>query len=115
IDILVKDETEAVAIAQKYLSYFQGPLPHWECADQRLLRYAVPENRLRVYDIRALMHTLVDTDSLLELRRGYGAGIVTALARVEGRAVGLMANNPTHLGGAIDVDAADKSARFMQL
>jgi len=115
IDILVKDEAEAVGVAQKYLSYFQGPLPHWECADQRLLRHAVPENRLRVYDIRALMHTLVDTDSLLELRRGYGAGIVTALARVQGRAVGIMANNPTHLGGAIDVDAADKSARFMQL
>lgn len=115
IDILVKDEAEAVGVAQKYLSYFQGPLPHWECADQRLLRHAVPENRLRVYDIRALMRTLVDTESLLELRRGYGAGIVTALARVQGRAVGIMANNPTHLGGAIDVDAADKSARFMQL
>ncbi len=115
IDILVKDETEAVAVAQKYLSYFQGPLAQWECADQRLLRHAVPENRLRVYDIRALMHTLVDTDSLLELRRGYGAGIVTALARIQGRPVGIMANNPTHLGGAIDVDAADKSARFMQL
>jgi acetyl-CoA carboxylase carboxyltransferase component len=115
IDILVKDETEAVVAAQKYLSYFQGPAAQWECADQRLLRHAVPENRLRVYDIRALMHTLVDTDSLLELRRGYGAGIVTALARVQGRAVGIMANNPTHLGGAIDVDAADKSARFMQL
>ena len=115
IDILVKDEAEAVVAAQKYLSYFQGPAAQWECADQRLLRHAVPENRLRVYDIRALMHTLVDTDSLLELRRGYGAGIVTALARVQGRAVGIMANNPTHLGGAIDVDAADKSARFMQL
>ena len=115
IDILVQDEVEAVTVAQRYLSYFQGPAQHWECADQRLLRHAIPENRLRVYDVRTVIHTLVDTDSLLELRRGYGAGIVTALARIEGRSVGILANNPQHLGGAIDVDAADKSARFMQL
>lgn len=73
------------------------------------------ENRLRVYDVRAAMRGVADTGSLLELRAGFGAGIVTALARIEGKPVGLMANNPHHLGGAIDVEAADKSARFMQL
>jgi len=115
IDILVDDEAAAVAAAKQYLAYFQGPLRDWQCADARLLRHAVPENRLRVYDVRAVMQDLVDTGSLLELRAGFGAGIVTALARIEGRAVGLLANNPHHLGGAIDVEAADKAARFMQL
>lgn len=115
IDILVKDEAQAVAAAKQYLSYFQGPVSDWQCADQRLLRHAVPENRLRVYDVRAAMRGLADIDSVLELRAGFGAGIITALARIEGRPVGLIANNPHHLGGAIDVEAADKAARFMQL
>jgi acetyl-CoA carboxylase carboxyltransferase component len=115
IDILVADEVEAVAAARQYLGYFQGATPGWQCADPRRLRHAVPENRLRVYDVRAVMRDLVDSDSLLELRAGFGAGIVTALARIEGRPVGLLANNPRRLGGAIDVDAADKAARFMQL
>ncbi|MDM0115724.1 carboxyl transferase domain-containing protein [Variovorax sp. J22R133] len=115
IDVLVKDEAHAVAAAKQYLSYFQGATTDWQCADQRLLRHAVPENRLRVYDVRAAMHGVADTGSVLELRAGFGAGIVTALARIEGKPVGLMANNPHHLGGAIDVDAADKAARFMQL
>jgi acetyl/propionyl-CoA carboxylase alpha subunit/acetyl-CoA carboxylase carboxyltransferase component len=115
IDLLVADEAEAVAQARRYLSYFQGALPQWDCADQRLLRHAVPENRLRVYDVHAVLRGLVDTGSLLELRAGFGHGIVTALARIEGRAIGMMANNPRHLGGAIDPEAADKAARFMQL
>lgn len=115
IDILVEDEAAAVAAAKQYLSYFQGPVADWQCADPRTLRHVVPENRLRVYDVRAAMRGVADTGSLLELRAGFGAGIVTALARIEGRPVGLMANNPHHLGGAIDVEAADKSARFMQL
>ncbi|SOD23578.1 Biotin-requiring enzyme [Variovorax sp. YR752] len=115
IDILVEDEAAAVAAAKQYLSYFQGATADWQCADPRTLRHVVPENRLRVYDVRAAMRGVADTGSLLELRAGFGAGIVTALARIEGRPVGLMANNPHHLGGAIDVEAADKSARFMQL
>ena len=115
IDIVVRDEEEAVQAAKKYLSYFQGPLAGWECADQRELRRLIPENRLRSYDIRAVIDTLADNDSVLELRRGFGAGIVTALIRIEGRPFGLIANNPKHLGGAIDADAADKAARFMQL
>ena len=115
IDLLVDDEVQAVQVAKQYLAYFQGDLPHGNAPDQRLLRQAIPENRLRVYDIRSVMRGLVDTDSLLELRAGYGPGILTALARIDGKAVGIIANNPQHLGGAIDVDAADKSSRFMQL
>jgi acetyl/propionyl-CoA carboxylase alpha subunit len=115
IDVLVADEAEAVAVAKRYLSYFQGPLPRWECVDQRQLRGLVPENRLRAYDVRAVIDTLADTGSVLELRRHFGRGMVTALIRVEGRPLGLIANNPLHLGGAIDSDGADKAARFMQL
>ncbi|RMA60231.1 biotin-dependent enzyme [Acidovorax sp. 100] len=115
IDVLVEDEAGAVQAARHYLSFFQGRTSQWSAPDQRLLRAVVPENRLRVYDTRAAMAGLVDEGSLLLLRTGFGAGIHTALARIEGRPVGLLANNPQHLGGAIDADAADKGARFMQL
>jgi acetyl/propionyl-CoA carboxylase alpha subunit/acetyl-CoA carboxylase carboxyltransferase component len=115
VDVAVEDEAEAVAVAKQYLGFFQGTLPSWECADQRLLRGLVPENRLRVYDVRAVVRTLADSGSVLELRRGFGSGMVTALARVEGRPLGIVANDPTHLAGAIDRDGADKAARFLQL
>jgi acetyl-CoA carboxylase carboxyltransferase component len=115
VDVAVADEAEAVQVAKKYLSYFQGPIKNWECADQRLLRASVPENRLRIYDVRTVVETLADTGSVLELRRGFGLGMVTALARVEGRPIGIIANNPKHLAGAIDSPGADKAARFMQL
>ncbi|MCZ6463461.1 MAG: ATP-grasp domain-containing protein [Proteobacteria bacterium] len=115
VDIPVADEAEAVQVAKQYLSYFQGSLPDWECADQRLLRGVIPENRLRIYDVRRVVETLADTGSVLELRRHFGLGMVTAFIRVEGRPVGVIANNPRHLAGAIDSDGADKAARFMQL
>ncbi|MFF2503613.1 carboxyl transferase domain-containing protein [Streptomyces sp. NPDC058067] len=115
VDILVEDEAEAVAAAKKYLSYFQGHLTDWDCADQRLLRHVVPENRLRAYDVREAVTLLADTGSVLELRPRFGVGVITALVRVEGRPMGVVANNPQHLGGAIDSDAADKMARFLQL
>jgi acetyl-CoA carboxylase carboxyltransferase component len=115
IDVLVDDDQEAVAAAKKYLSYFQGALPDWSSADQRLLRSAIPENRLRVYDVRRVIETLADDDSVLELRGGFGIGMVTALARVEGMPVGIVANNPMHLGGAIDSEAAHKASDFMKL
>ena len=115
IDVLVADEAEAVATAKTYLAYFQGPTTGWTCPDQRLLRAAIPENRLRSYDIRAVVAGLADHGSVLELRSGWAAGMITALIRIEGRPMGLIANNPRHLGGAIDADAADKAARFLQL
>ncbi|ODT89907.1 carboxyl transferase domain-containing protein [Phenylobacterium sp. SCN 70-31] len=115
VDIVVRDEAEAVEAAKRYLSYFQGRLPTWSCADQRRLRHLIPENRVRVYDIREVIETLADEGTVLELRKGFGLGMVTALARIEGRPVGIIANNPAHLGGAVDSEAADKAARFMQL
>jgi acetyl-CoA carboxylase carboxyltransferase component len=115
VDLVAADDAGAVDLAKRYLSYFQGPVDEWSCEDQRLLRSAIPEERLRAYDIRALLDVLADTGSVLELRRGFAAGMVTALARIEGRPVGVVANDPTHLGGAIDADGADKAARFLQL
>jgi acetyl-CoA carboxylase carboxyltransferase component len=115
IDVLVADETEAVHVAKQYLSYFQGALSDWQCADQRELRHVIPENRLRVYDIRQVIATLADSGSVLELRRQFAPGLITAFIRIEGKPFGLLANNPAHLGGAIDAVAGDKAARFMQL
>jgi len=115
IDVLVADEAEAVRVAKRYLAYFQGSTANWACADQRLLRQLIPENRLRTYDMHTVIETLADQDSALELRRQFGPGIITTLIRIEGRPLGVIANNPLHLGGAIDANAADKAARFMQL
>ncbi|MCP4757783.1 MAG: biotin/lipoyl-binding protein [Proteobacteria bacterium] len=115
VDIAVENEAEAVQMAKQYLSYFQGPTDQWECADQRLLRGIIPENRLRIYDVRSVIENMADTDSVLELRRHFGLGMVTAFIRIEGRPLGVIANNPNHLSGAIDGPAADKAARFMQL
>ena len=115
IDVLVDNEAQALEAARHYLSFFQGRVREFTAPDPLALRDVVPENRLRVYDSRAALQGIADTGSLLELRTGFGKGIHTALARIEGRPVGLLANNPLHLGGAIDADAADKAARFMQL
>lgn len=115
IDILVKDEAEAVAVARKYISYFQGDLKDWECANQEALRGVVPENRKFAYNIFKVIHTLADKDSFLELRGGFAKNMVTAFIRIEGKPLGLIANSTRYLGGAIDSDASDKAARFMQL
>ncbi|MBC8272409.1 MAG: carbamoyl-phosphate synthase large subunit, partial [Gammaproteobacteria bacterium] len=115
VDILVKNEEEAVTVAKKYLSYFQGKTTEWAEPDQRLMRRIIPENRLRAYNVRSIIETLADTDSVLEIREKFGVGCITSFIRVEGMPMGVIANNPSHLGGAIDADGADKGARFMQL
>ena len=84
IDILVEDEVEATSAAQKYLSYFQGSLASWKAPDQRLLRRVIPENRLRVYDIRTVIDLLADEGSVLEIRRDFGVGMITALSASRG-------------------------------
>ncbi len=115
VDILCKDEDEATEVAKKYLSYFQGPIADWTAPDQRRLRHIVPENRLRLYDMREIIDTIADEGSVLEIREQFGIGIITAFIRVEGHPIGVIANNPHHLAGAIDSDGSDKGARFLQL
>ena len=119
VDLRVADDAAAVEAARRYLSYFarspgegarEAPIP-----DQTRLRDLIPANRKRVYAVRDVIDGLFDEGSVLELRRGFGPGMVTALARVDGEALGVIANDPAHLGGAIDADGADKAARFMGL
>tara|TARA_B100000809_G_scaffold266249_1_gene328053 strand:- start:23 stop:3403 length:3381 start_codon:yes stop_codon:yes gene_type:complete len=115
VDIAVKDEKEAVEVAKKYLSYFQGSIKKWKAPDARKLRFAVPENRLRYYDMRKVIEGIADIDSTLELRKDWAPGIITSFIRIEGKPVGVVANNPGHLSGAIDSPGADKGSRFIQL
>jgi acetyl-CoA carboxylase carboxyltransferase component len=116
VDVLVRDDAAAVATAQQYLRYFAGPGDKpADHADQRVLRHLVPENRVRAYDVRPVIEAVFDPGSVLELRPEFGTGIITALAMLGGGAVGVIANNPRHLGGAIDGDAADKATRFLEL
>jgi acetyl-CoA carboxylase carboxyltransferase component len=115
VDVVVGDEAEAAAVARRLIGYLQGPMADWRAPDQTPLREAVPENRKRVYDVRAVVETLADVDSVLELRRDAAPGMITALARIEGRPVGIVANDCRHLGGAIDGDGADSAARFLSL
>lgn len=115
VDLLVEDEAAATAAAKQILGVFQGPLKDWACEDQRRLRHLIPENRVRAYDVREVIRTLADTGSWLELRGGYGKGMITGFLRIEGRPMGLIANDPRHLGGAIDSEGAEKGGRFLQL
>ncbi|MFW0787903.1 carboxyl transferase domain-containing protein [Gordonia sp. CPCC 206044] len=116
VDVVVSDEVAAVQTAREYLRVAARiPAPEHSHADQRALRHLVPENRVRAYPMRPVLDILFDTDSVLEVRKEFGTGILTAFARLDGRPVGVLANNPGHLGGAIDGDAADKATRFLTL
>jgi len=115
VDVVVEDDAEAVAIAKKYLDFFQCRRSSFAAPPVEALRDVVPVDRKKPYDIRRVVDGLFDVGSVLELRRGFGAGMLTALARLEGMTVGVVANDPRHLAGAIDSDGADKAARFMQL
>jgi acetyl-CoA carboxylase carboxyltransferase component len=115
VDVVVRDEQAAVAVAKQFMSYFQGPLADWECADQRRLRHIVPEAPRRAYNMRDVIDTLADTGSVLELRPNFGVGMITAFIRVEGQPIAVLANNPAHLAGAIDAEGSDKAAQFAAL
>ena len=115
VDIRVADEEAAVAAAKQYLSYFQGPLSTWSRHPDDVMRALIPEQRTRVYDVRTVIDALADIGTALELRPTFGIGILTVLMRIEGRVIGVIANNPAHLGGAIDSDSADKASRFVGL
>ncbi|HEY5950162.1 MAG TPA: carboxyl transferase domain-containing protein [Kofleriaceae bacterium] len=115
VDVRVADEAAAVAVARRYLGYFTRASGDWTCADQAALRTLLPAERRRAYKIRPVIEALADIGSVLELRSEFGLAAVTVLARIEGRPVGLIANSSQHLGGALDSDACDKLARFLQL
>lgn len=115
VDIAVRDDQEAVAIAKKYLSYFQGTTSRWEASDQRLLRTLIPEQSRRAYHVRKVIKAVADVNSFLEMRPKFGPSMVTGFLRIEGRPFGVIANNCMHMAGAIEAEGADKAARLMQL
>lgn len=115
VDLLAEDEADATRLTKQALSYFQGPVTEWDAPDQRLLRHAVPENRKRVYGMRAVIDLLADQGSVLELGDQHGPGMITGFLRIQGQPMGVIANNPHHLGGALDADASTKAARFLGL
>ncbi len=115
VDIAVADEAEAVAVAKKYISYFQGDLKAWQAPDPKPLRDIIPENRRRTYDMKRVITGIADVGSFLQLRPDYGMGIITGFMRIEGRPFGVIANNCMHMAGAIEAEDADNAARLMQL
>jgi acetyl-CoA carboxylase carboxyltransferase component len=115
VDVLVADDAEAVMTARKYVGFFQGVTATWEHADQSLLRTVVPHERRRAYEVRPIITAIADSGSVLELKAAYARAMVTALARIEGHTVGVIANDPMHAGGSIDADAADKARHFLEL
>jgi acetyl-CoA carboxylase carboxyltransferase component len=115
VDIVAADEADATRIARQLLGYFQGPVDDWSCAPQESLRDAIPEDRRWGYPVRRVIETIADSGSFLELRRVYGRPVITGFMRLEGRPVGLIANDCQQLGGAVDAESAEKAARFLQL
>ena len=115
VDLVADDEAHATALAQQCLSYFQGGSDNWQCADQLKLREMMPADRRYVYDVRSVITKLMDSDSFLELSHAYGCAVITGFARIEGKAVGIIANDCRYLGGAVDAEAAEKTARFITL
>ncbi|MEX2105963.1 MAG: carboxyl transferase domain-containing protein [Solirubrobacterales bacterium] len=115
VDVVVADEAEATAATKRLLAYFQGPTPSGSAPDQDRLRELVPERQRRAYAVAPIVETLADEGSVTFLRERFAPEMVTALARIEGRPIGVIANDTRHMAGAITSDAADKAARFMQL
>ena len=115
VSLVADNEAQATALAKQVLGYFQGDHRQWQCAQQADLRDLMPADRRYVYDIRKIIQHLADSDSWLELSKQYGRAIATGFVRIEGKAMGLIANDCRVLGGAIDAEAADKAARFITL
>jgi acetyl-CoA carboxylase carboxyltransferase component len=115
VDAAVADEAEATAVTKRLLGYFQGPVAEFQAPDQTSLRDAVPERARRAYHVAPVIETLADAGSVTVLRERFAPGMVTALARIEGRPVGILANDTMHLAGAITSDGSDKAARFIAL
>ena len=115
VDLVADDEAQATELTQQCLSYFQGESAGWQCADQLQLREMMPADRRYVYNVRLVITHLMDSDSFLELSHAYGCAVITGFARIEGRAVGVIANDCRYLGGAVDAEAAEKTARFITL
>jgi acetyl-CoA carboxylase carboxyltransferase component len=115
LDLVVADEQEAVAATKRLLAYFRGPVQEWSAPEQGQLREAVPENSRRAYDVLPIARTIADEGSVTVLRERFAPELLTALARIEGRPVGIIANNSKYAAGVVTGPGSDKAARFLQL
>jgi acetyl-CoA carboxylase carboxyltransferase component len=115
VDLVVADEAEAVATTKRLLGYFQGARPPGTEPDQERLRELVPERERRAYPVQPIIETLADEGSVTFLRERFAPEMVTALGRIEGRPLGIVANQTMQMAGAITSAASDKAARFLQL
>jgi acetyl-CoA carboxylase carboxyltransferase component len=118
---LVKSDEEAIEVAQRYLSYFPTnwrseppPAPPAEPASDRPIRELIPADENKPFDIKALIDAVVDAESFLEVHPRWAKELVVGYARLEGRVIGIVANQPKQKGGVLFVDSADKAARFIQ-
>jgi acetyl-CoA carboxylase carboxyltransferase component len=115
VDVVVADEADAVAVTKRLLGYFQGATTSGAVHDQTRLRTMIPERARRAYHVNPIIETLTDEGSVTFLRERFAPEMVTALARIDGRALGVIANNTRVMAGAITAAASDKAARFLQL
>jgi len=115
VDIVAEDEAQATALAQQLLSYFQGDVQEWQTVPQEPLRELIPQDRRWAYPVRKVIETIADQGSFLELQRIYGRSIITGFIRLEGKPMALIANDCQQLGGAVDAQASEKAARFLQI
>jgi acetyl-CoA carboxylase carboxyltransferase component len=119
--VLVKTDEDGVDVARRYLSFFPQ---HWEDeppaappaapASDTPIRAIVPEDENKPFDMRVLLDALIDGGSFLEVHARWAKELIVGYARLEGRVIGIVANQPRHMGGVLFVDSADKAARFIQ-
>jgi len=123
-DVEVENDEKCIALIKRYLSYFPSScdeepprLPVTDPVERReeSLLDLLPENPRRAYDMYKLISAVVDHGEILDIKPRWARAMITCLARIGGRPVGVVANQPNHMGGILDVDTADKAARFMQI
>ena len=124
VDLAVDTDEEALDAIRRFLSYLPShnleappihPVPPESGKDAHRILEILPESRTKVYDVRKILNLIFDADSLFELKPRFGRSVVTALARLDGHSVGIVANNPFVKGGAIDPDSCDKAISFLVL
>jgi acetyl-CoA carboxylase carboxyltransferase component len=115
VDVVVPDEPAAVALTKRLIGYFQGATAPGTEPDQARMRELVPERERRAYKVVPILETLADEGSLTLLRERFAPEMVTALARIEGQPLGIIANDTMHMAGAVTAAGGDKAARFLQL
>ncbi len=124
VDAVVETDEEALALIRRWLGYLPShqntvpplhPVPAGSEGRGGRILELLPESASKVYDVRKMVEAVVDVDSMMELKPRFGRSLCTALARIEGRSVGIVANNPMFKGGAIDVDACNKAIGFLVL